>query len=536
LIAIPIEASVAKISEELAAEMGKKPLADGRLGPLNAEYGATFLIKKLRIKNVVYEIVNTYRTIPRWLRWGIPGGFTLELLQTRVGRDVISVIDEGQAFTGEIVGRFVEPVIRKISVSYFLNYKARFKRIDGLHIDGNQLSAVMVFGWDLSADIQTPLPVGAAKGVLAATGESLVRVRATLGIDDNARLKITFNQGGASPEFVSKLEIPGLDVNLVKLLPLNPSALATKETLAFVIDKLPLHLAAQHFINQKGDKLVFGEKLRDKLAKTARPIALANNIYLDFAPSAVLLGSPFGRQRDGANWLTLPFQIETPIRVIYSSTKLEPFGGTPPAALPIRTTPELRRLVDLQLVGDVELRTATAAADKAIGEIWEKNKYSSKGFVPGPTQLYETTEGRFAVCLPLRKTQGPQKDFVRLFVIGKPELVKENVPATATAPAHLTQSIQFKDLDWTVETKNYLVKTIAWVARDAIRDALAKHTRIPLAGLEKSIRDHYVTTEKIGDFTVSLALKTDEITGFSIYGDYLRVVLHATGEPAMTFK
>jgi hypothetical protein len=348
-------------------------------------------------------------------------------------------------------------------------------------------------------------------------------------VEDNAKLKVSIPPGGIQLEARS-LAIEGTGVNLVPLIPLNPTALLTTETLDKLADVLPLHKFAQGALDKQGDKLAFGQRLRDVLNTQSRPIHLKDFGYFDAAPIAIRLGQPKGVERADGKFLILPAEIETPIRVVWGTTRPEPLKaefGT----LPVKVTKEINRIADLQVVGDVELKTLTLRLDTAIQEAWKKLGYFDLGYEPGRTAILGCQDRRFLFAIPIRQ-RGNGKDLITLYAWGRPRVLQDD----SKSPTGGLRELRFDDLGWDSDTTNNALKTVSWLAEAPIRQVLVQYSTISLLELDAKIRKYATIEYETDNFSIALGIKNYEVRDVLFTDEYLRIVLRAVGEPFFSLK
>ena len=480
-ISVPIDISLGTLQDLLTEQARRQPLADGQTPPVNGTLLVTTTVKQIKVKTVRDWVEDKRRNVPSIVGWGLFGptwGSIEAVDHIPHHEDVFKVIDEGEQFAGEIVDHLTKLIDKNIDVSYIIHYHATFDKIENPQVTGSTFTATFVFNWTLRADLRTPLPVGVTvKGILTATGISAVKATANLSVDDNARLKIAIPDHGVKPE-VRSLEIGGIGVNLVPLISLDPSAVLTERTLGLALDNVPLGKVAQGMINEHDADLTFGERIRNELSKQDRPISVGHNVFLDVAPTRLLIGSPQGITRDGKTYLQVPVEVTSPIRVVFADKKPSSYSTTSAKDLPIQKMTEAHRLANLQLVGDVALDKCTAALDTAIKDFWEKQKYLTLQLEPGPTSIWESTDNQFVIEIPIRK-QSTKKDFVRLFVWGLPKIVEENISSDPSEPNRKLKELIIENVGWTEKSNQILLNSFAWLARDELRSLLQQNATVP---------------------------------------------------------
>lgn len=517
-LAIPVEILVETLRRQLEVEARKQTVAAGETPVVSGILTVPCEFKKIRVRSVVYDTVTQTKRVHKIVRWTyiIPHwGWVDAPVETKVPRMVFSVVDEGQPFSGEFLNRFVETVTNQATANFVIHYEATLGKIENLSINGDKLSATFLYDWKLGADLKSLLPAGAKTGGLAAKGMSAIKVKAVLGIE-NAKLKISFVENEIKAD-ARDLEIPGVGVNLVPLVPLNETMLLAEKTLAMIGDQFPLEQA--------------GEKVRAALQKLGRPAAIETNLFLDVAISALEIGPPAGVQRAGGTFLVVPVGLQTPIRVAFAATKPSPYQAYIPIDLPVRVTEQARLQESFQLVGDVALGSVMARMDSAFAESWKENNYSRKGYELAPVRLWETEGRRFVISIPIRKKKSGE-DFAVLYAWGIPRVIEDN--ANPADPKLV--ELRMDDLDWNPETKNLLAQSFSWLDGDKLLSVLQNTARIPLAGLETQIREHSARQIKTGSLSLVLNLQSHRVADFTIAGNVLRVTLNAIGGPSITVK
>ena len=539
-IAVPVEISFDTLLDLLTKEAKKQALADGQTPPVKGTMLITEPLKQLKVQRFHDWEEKLIQKLPKPPH--IPGlphpPDPADIIKIIKHHDPLTpvIINEGEQVGGDILEHITKLIDKVLpDVSYVIHYKASFNGIENAKVDGSTMLATLLFDWDLKADAHPPLASGAKiKSVLTAKGLTAVKLTANISVNDNAKLKVAIPDHGVVPE-IRKLEIAGIGVNLVPLIPLEPTAQLMRTTVGVALDNVPLGKIAQSLVDKQDDKLTFGSRIREELKKVGRPIPLGKDLFLDVAPSGLLIGNPVGITRTAKTYLQIPLELVTPIRLVFANTAPLPFSSTPISELPIEKATTANRIVDLQIVGDVALDKCTATLDTAVEKFWREQDYSKKGFTPGPTKIWGSTEGRFVIELPIRR--GTSQDaFVRVFAWGTPKVTEE--PAAGGSPVEDSKLVELvvNDMDWTAESSSTLVKALTWLAHDKLRDILRQNSKVSLAEQEKQIKDHSQISRAFDKLKISLTIQSHHVQGVSIQDGFLRLRVSAKGEPSITVE
>jgi hypothetical protein len=533
-LAIPVEIPVDSLRRQLQEEAAKNRAITGQTPAMNGTLTVTYAIKKLRVRDTTYDTVLQTNKVNKIVRWTfiIPHwGWADKVVQAKVPRYSFSVINDGQPYTGEVIDRFIDPLTRQIDDGYTVHYEGALKDIENFSITSDKLSASFVFDWSLGADLKSPLPPDAtAKGGLTAQGSSSVAIKANISVDEDGKLTVSPTENQVNPD-TGSLNIPSLGRDLIPSLPLDDTVRVAEGTLLAAVSQFNLAQSAQGEFHRNGNGLVFGGNLREAFRQLKRPAMIEPNLYLDVAPSALQIGPPSGVTRAGGQFLAVPIELETPIRVAFTADKPSVYQGYIPLDLPVRVTRETRYEASVQLVGEVGLDDVTRRMGSALDAMWEKNNYLRKDCQPAPASIWETDGGRFVVSLPLRHRDG-DAPFVTFYAIGVPRVVED---VSKPADPKMVE-LRLDQLDWNPDTKNLLDKSFPWLAGDQVLSVLQAGAKIPLNGLEAEIRAHPVLADKTGGLSLALNLKSHHVQDFTIDGNVLRVTVNATGKPSIAVK
>lgn len=529
---VPVEIPVSTVKEALEAKGKSKPVASGKTDEVNGTVAVTFLAKQIRVKHVV-QAANKSQGLKRGLLAAASGGMSEVARHVPGQEQVLTIIDKGQKITGEVVDRFTGPVTESVEAKYVLHYTGKLARIESLYVKKDKLYVSALFDWDIRADLVGPLPVNyTVKSALTTKGLTAAKVVATLTTGEDGKLKIELDKGGTKVE-VRSLDLPGLGLDLTKLIPYDVTAAATELAVSQAFAVLPVHKWAQKGVNKSDDARTFGKRIRAALKKQGCPITLGTNLFLDMAPSVLAFGNPAGIERNGTNLLVLPVELTTPVRLVFSKNEFAPFNLTNSDELRITTTTQSRRLVDMQLVTDISTDEITRLIDKELEKFWQANNYLTLGYEFGPTAIWESDGRKIVVRLPIRK-KGSSRNLVVLHAWANLRIVEQQ--RSGKKGDKVLKEARIENIDWNAQSKHLFVRSFAWLAHEPLRKAIQEAGKFSLEEVERGIEANRSQTYENGVLKVGFTLNTHEFQDLTIADGFVRIALHVTGEPLVSFK
>jgi hypothetical protein len=257
------------------------------------------------------------------------------------------------------------------------------------------------------------------------------------------------------------------------------------------------------------DRRIAAVDLHDRFTEwwglLAKPIPLADGVWLVLGPERLRMGRVTGRERV----LSVPVSLDARPRVVT--------GKEPPADSAIPLPPlghdTISNGFHILIDGDVDYGSASRALSEAFGhkvltEKGRKIRVDSVAVAPAP-------KGRLALTLTF---SGDAKGALRL--VGSPKY--DAAHAQLTVP----------DLEYDIAVNDPLVKTYSWLRSDALRKTFRDRAHFPVAAVLAHGRTLLLEglNRKIGDaMTVSATVDSVAVRGLYVTLDGLVIRAEATG-------
>jgi hypothetical protein len=265
-----------------------------------------------------------------------------------------------------------------------------------------------------------------------------------------------------------------------------------------LVDRLP-------DIDRKVAAVDLEDRFTEWWAMLAKPIQLAEGVWLVLGPERLRMGKVSGRERV----LSVPVSLDARPRVVT--------GAQPPpvekVALPPLGHDTVSNGFHILIDGDVDYGTASRALTEAFGqkritEGGRKIRVDRVVVLPAP-------QGRLGLALTF---SGDARGTLRL--VGTPKY--DAAHGQLTVP----------DLDYDIAVDDALIKTYTWLRSDALRTTFRERAHFPVASVLAHGRGLLLEglNRKIGDaMTISATVDSVAVRGLYVTLDGLVVRAEATG-------
>lgn len=392
----------------------------------------------------------------------------------------------------EAVYRYVsKPVTKLIDKVYpvhaKINYTAYVTDVD-LHFSGNNINTTTYFKVKLSLDYeQAAVPLGPKiklKGALTCELEAKLELKSAISVNENKEIKCSVNEGATNLTF-TKICVPGAVETFDIVQYLNPYLLGSRIILGKIIDKT-VNDKIIEAIDENQNKLTFREQYDNLSAQIRKPINIGENLWLSPNITQTYL-SPFIGQGAGlqnemrvtvgfVSYPTINYTADTPA---ISGPEILPFS------IKTLNDPSVNLFVANRLDYIIASQMIDTALNDAITSLRSKynivDKWLQKGnYYASNVQIYPSGK-KLVVGVDILKRKNSKK-VITLYLWA--------IPAYNETKSYF----YFDDIEFTLETKNYLLKALKNVisidiVEQAIKKEIAKNSMFDVSKEYKMITD-----------------------------------------------
>jgi len=531
VIQMPINMKSKDLKRMILNEL-ENPVSSGKTDKITANILATEsitereLIKELvspfkpghyvtKYKQVEKRVKKSYKCLIKPWKWG------------DCWKDIIAIVSVPTQIwiePVEAVYKYVSKDVTKLidktyKTGVWVGHKVYLKDLD-INFNGPEVIVFSRFNVDLLIDYeQAVVPLGPKikiKGLLNGNLKVDVNVTGDITINDNAELSIKIPEDGADIKFTN-LSLPdavgGIDIVDI----IQSEIQKIKNKIGKLVNK-QLKKQIEKQIAKKQDDLIFGDKIQQLLIDNSNPIALAEDLWLIPAPEKIYISQINGNGKGTNNRLTINIGAAAKPKLIASITKPT---VTIPDLIPI-VSDEIESKIYLYPQIDISYDFAEVEVESELKKLMDKD-YSNLPYTIDNVVFYPSDK-RLVIAVDLVKRKN-NKRVVTFYLWGIPTLNNE------------IMEVRLEDFDYTLETKNYLIKIANWVLDDKIRNIIKDRT---VFNYKKELND---LTKKIANFDVpskigNLSGKLNSINADDLFTSTraLTVYVLATGEAEFTFE
>lgn len=392
----------------------------------------------------------------------------------------------------EAVYRYAsKPVTKLIDKVYpvhaKINYTAYVTDVD-LRFIGNNVNTTTYFKVKLSLDYeQAAIPLGPTiklKGLLTCELEAKLDLKASISINDSKEIKCAVDEDATNLTF-TKICIPGAVETLDIVQYLNPYLLGSRIALGKIIDKT-INDKIIEAIDKNQSKLTFKQQYDSILAQVRKPIKLGENLWLSPNITQAHL-SPFTGQGAGLqNEMRVTVGFVAYPAIIYSADTPAISG---PEILPFTIKALNDPSVNLFVANRLDYAIASQIIDTELNDAISslRSKYDivdkwlqKRKYYVGNVQIYPNGK-KLVVGVDILKRKNSKK-VITLYLLA--------IPAYNQAKSYF----YFDDIEFTLETKKYLLKALKNVisidiVEQAIKKEITKNSMFDVSKEYKMITD-----------------------------------------------
>jgi hypothetical protein len=392
----------------------------------------------------------------------------------------------------EAVYRYISKPVTKLidkvyPVNAKINYTAYVNDID-LRFNGNNVNTTTYFKVKLSLDYeQAAVPLGPKiklKGVLTCELEAKLDLKTAISINNNKEIKTSVDEGATKLTF-TKICVPGAVETFDIVQYLNPYLLGSRIVLGKIIDKT-VNDKIIEAIDKNQNKLTFREQYDSISTQIRKPIKIGENLWLSLNIKQAYL-SPFIGQGAGLQnemrvtigfiaYPNINYTADTPA---ISGPKILPFS------IKKLDEPSVNLFIANRLDYVIASKIIDTALNDAIDSLRSKydlvNKWLQKrNYYAGNVQIYPCGK-KLVIGVDILKRKNSKK-VTTLYLWA--------IPAYNETKSYF----YFDDIEFTLETKNYLLKVLKNfisidIVEKAIKKEIAKNSIFDISKEYKMITD-----------------------------------------------
>lgn len=528
VIVVPINSSFSSLSRMIKDEI-QNPLAKGKTPEIDIKLLAS---ESITIPELVKELVSPftpgyYKTIWKEGTRKIKKAYRcfLSFRWDKCYKDILETFTypvQVWVEPVEAVYRYVsKPITNLIDKMYdvgaWINYTVNMKDFE-IKPAGQDFEVITTIKTDLSIDYKqpvTPIPFGPTlklKGVLTCGIENKCTFKINVSLNPDLSLKITLKDDGTEIDFTkicnSELAVKGLNIYQY----INPQYLASKEVLKRVLES-SINKAINKAISEAGDINIVKDAVHEYLARMQQVFPVANKTWFQPNPLSGFISQPY----INASGLNINVGLTAKPQVILSQT--EP--TIPIQQLPVRVANE-NPGVHLR-IGGYATYSYIADTMEALLASYLRNVDFKLPVTTGEVEVYPGNK-KMVVGVEIKKNKKNGRKLGTIYLWGEPayDAVKEE--------------FYFKDLDFTLESKNIVLKVLSEVASKQVLKYLQENSRFKVDKELNALRKEFADGKKeIDEGTVHYKLNDVAISGVALIKDRLAVYVDLSGDLKFNF-
>jgi hypothetical protein len=527
-IIVPVTSSFNSLSRMIRDEI-KNPLAKGVTPELDIKLLAT---ESISTEELVKELVTPFtpghyitiwkegtrkvqKAVGCWLtpwKWGTCWKDIVEVFTYPV-EVWVEPIEAVYRYVSKTVTNWLD---KAYDVGAWINYDVQLKDFQ-LKPAGQDLEVVAKINTDLSVDYKqpvTPIPFGPTlklKGILKCSIETQATFKINISINPDLSIKITLIDDGTEIDFTkicNDLAVKGLNIYQY----INPQFLASKLVLKKVLEK-SINKAINKQLADNGDILLLKDAVAANVSKLQSTVAIAPDIW--FVPNALnaFVSQPY-INNDGLN---INIGLKCKPQVIFSTT--EPKIDLKPLATGVSNE---QPKVNVQMGGFVTYRSINDTLQSLLRS-FVNNSSIKLPVSTGAVNVYPSAK-KIVIGIDITKNNKRARKLGTIYVWGQ------------VAFDETKEEFYFKDLDFTLESKNVLLKIISEATGKQLLAYLNKSSHFKIDKELNKLKQQLTNLKKETEFgTVNFNLKEAGISGVNALKDRLAVYVDLSGDAKFNF-
>ncbi|MBL7747110.1 MAG: DUF4403 family protein [Chitinophagaceae bacterium] len=528
-IVVPVNSSFTSLSRMIRDEI-QNPLAKGKTPEIDIKLLAT---ESITTEELVRELVKPftpgyYKTIWKEGTRKIKKGFSCLINPLKWGtcyKDIIETftypvqvwVDPVEAVYRYVSKPITNLVDKMYDVGAWINYTVKMKDFE-IKPDGQDMEIITTIRTDLSIDYKqpvTPIPFGPKlklKGVLTCGIENKCTFKINVSLNPDLSLKITLKDDGTEIDFTkicnSELAVKGLNIYQY----INPQYLASKEVLKRVLES-SINKAINKAISEAGEINIVKDAVHENLARMQQVFPVAHKTWFQPNPLSGFISQPY----INASGLNINVGLTAKPQLILAQT-------APAIAiqqLPVRVANE-KPGVHLRIGGYATYQYMADTMEALLASYLKTLDFKIP-VTTGNVEIYPGNK-KIVVGVEIKKNKKNGRKLGTIYLWGEPayDAVKEE--------------FYFKDLDFTLESKNIVLKVLSEAASKHAVKYLQDNSRFKVDKELNALRKEFAEGKKeIDEGTVHYKLKDVVISGVALIQDRLAVYVDLSGELRFNF-
>lgn len=336
----------------------------------------------------------------------------------------------------------------------WVRHEVHLTKLDIL-FEGTNIKIFTSYRVDIDADYeQSPLPLSEAfmvKGILSSSIEANINLVGSISINDKAQLQIEANKDETKIEFTRILLPSNIDaLDILKVT--KTKNFFTKKLLEEPINKY-IFQEVQRQISKKQIDLQLAQKIQNLVSENSNPLALSKDLWLVPHAKKISLSQLNGQGALCSNTLTINVGIVAQPKLITSVAQ--------PLSQPETSIPIVCEAINPKVYLYPSLNIKYTFAEQAIQTKLQsiiKQKYSDYIYSINNVKIYPSNT-KLIVSMDLVDKEKSEK-IITFYLSGTPKLNHKNM------------SVSLEEFEYTLETKNYLIKVADWMLDDKIKSII----------------------------------------------------------------
>ncbi len=424
IIQIPISIDTREIKQVILNEL-KNPLSSGITQKITTDILAT---QKISTKEFKKSFTNIHK---QWLK-------PVEATYKYVSKDISQLID------------------KTFKVGMWIEHKIHLTKLD-IQFEGSLIKIFTSYRIDLDLDYQQSLiPTTKAlkiKGLLRGSIEANVNLVGTISINDKAQLKIIASQNDTQVEF-TKILLP-LAVDALDIFKITK----TEEYLSKKLLEEPINKYIFDEVQKQISKIEVNLNLAQKIQKlvyeNSYPVSLSKDLWLIPDAKKISISQINTNQTKCSNILSINIGITAKPQLITSKQE--------PKVIPTKSIPIVCEIFNPKIYLYPTIKIKYTFAEKELEKeliSYIKKEHPNTQYTITNVNIYPS-DTKLVVSVDVVNKKNQTK-VVTFYLWGTPKL------------SHKEMYVSLDKLDYTLESKSYLLNNINWLFDEQIKNIIQK--------------------------------------------------------------
>ena len=339
----------------------------------------------------------------------------------------------------------------------WVNHKVSLRDVQ-IYFEGANVKIFTSYAVDISIDYkQSPLPFVDAlksKGILTGYLEANIELRGEIFIDDNAKLHIKASQDTTKVQF-TKINFP-YKLNVLELLNITQTEEFIKKNILEESVNKSIFSQIEKQITKKQVDLQLAQKIQKVVYKNSTPLALSENLWLVPSAEKISISQINGEGESCSNTLSINVGILANPKLINSDEK--PFVISK-KSIPL-SCEDLSPKIYLYPNINLQYSYMSTLIEKEFQSFITK-EYPQEDYSINNVKIYPSNK-KLVLSIDLIEKNTSNK-ILTFYMWGTPSLDQENM------------HINLKNLDYTLESNDTLIKAAHWILDERIKNFIEKN-------------------------------------------------------------